>query len=60
LLVVRHALVLADGSVGDRIELDRAWPGWDDDLDLVVAADGGARHAARVGLRLDRWVGDGD
>jgi thiamine pyrophosphokinase len=60
LLVVRHALVLADGSVGDRIELDRAWPGWDDDLDLVVAADGGARHAARLGLRLDRWVGDGD
>ena len=27
---------------------------------LVVAADGGARHAAPLGLRVDRWVGDGD
>jgi thiamine pyrophosphokinase len=27
---------------------------------VVVAADGGARHAAPLGLRLDRWVGDGD
>jgi thiamine pyrophosphokinase len=27
---------------------------------LVVAADGGARHAAALGRRLDLWVGDGD
>ena len=26
----------------------------------VVAADGGARHAAAFGLRVARWVGDGD
>ena len=28
--------------------------------DLVVAADGGARHAAPLGLRVDVWVGDFD
>ena len=28
--------------------------------DAVVAADGGARHAAAFGLRVARWVGDGD
>lgn len=27
---------------------------------LVVAADGGARHAAALGLRVDAWVGDFD
>jgi thiamine pyrophosphokinase len=56
----RHALVLADGALADAALLDRAWPGWSDGIDLVVAADGGARHAAAVGLRIDRWVGDGD
>ncbi|MPY67280.1 thiamine diphosphokinase [Deinococcus sp. SDU3-2] len=28
--------------------------------DLVVAADGGARHAATLGVRVDVWVGDFD
>ncbi|GGK16841.1 thiamine pyrophosphokinase [Deinococcus malanensis] len=28
--------------------------------DLVVAADGGARHAASLGTRVDVWVGDFD
>ncbi|KQR04520.1 thiamine diphosphokinase [Deinococcus sp. Leaf326] len=28
--------------------------------DLVVAADGGARHAAPLGLQVDVWVGDFD
>jgi thiamine pyrophosphokinase len=56
----RHALVLADGALADATQLDRAWPGWADGIDLVIAADGGARHAAAVGLRIDRWVGDGD
>ncbi|MDL2345021.1 thiamine diphosphokinase [Deinococcus sp. MIMF12] len=28
--------------------------------DLVVAADGGARHAAALGVRVDVWVGDFD
>jgi thiamine pyrophosphokinase len=56
----RHALVLADGAAPTRALLDAAWPGWDAGLSLVVAADGGARHAAPLGLRVDRWVGDGD
>lgn len=28
--------------------------------DLVVAADGGARHAAVLGVQVDAWVGDFD
>lgn len=56
----RHAVVLADGGIPSREDLDRAWPGWDEDVSLVVAADGGARHASVLGLELDRWVGDGD
>jgi thiamine pyrophosphokinase len=55
-----RAIVLADGSPPTRAGLDAAWPGWDDAIDLVVAADGGARLAPVLGLRLDRWVGDGD
>ena len=54
------ALVLADGAVPDRAVLDRAWPGWAAGIGLVIAADGGARNAGRLGVRLDRWVGDGD
>jgi thiamine pyrophosphokinase len=55
-----HALVLGDGTVSPAAELDAAWPGWSDGVDLVVAADGGARHAATLGRPLDLWVGDGD
>lgn len=55
-----HALVLADGVLGAPGTLDTAWPGWSDGIDLVVAADGGARHAAPLGRRIDLWVGDGD
>ncbi len=40
--------------------MDAAWPGWSSDVDLVVAADGGARHARPLGLTVDQWVGDGD
>lgn len=54
------ALILADGDAPSRAELDAAWPGWDAAIGLVVAADGGARHAARLGLAIDAWVGDGD
>jgi thiamine pyrophosphokinase len=55
-----HALVLADGEVATRADLDAAWPGWDDEVAIVVAADGGARHARALGVQVDRWVGDGD
>ena len=54
------ALILASGDVGSRAELDEAWPGWDASIGLVVAADGGARHATALGVAIDRWVGDGD
>ena len=57
---VGHALVVADGSVPATAILDEVWPGWSDGIDLVVGADGGARHAAALGRRLDLWVGDGD
>ena len=53
-------LILADGDASSRAELDAVWPGWDVGVDQVVAADGGARHAARLGVAIDLWVGDGD
>ena len=54
------ALILADGDGPARDELERAWPGWDSTIGLVVAADGGARLAGRLGVGIDLWVGDGD
>lgn len=54
------ALILADGDAPPRAVLDLAWPGWDADVDVVIAADGGARHAAPLGVAIDLWVGDGD
>jgi thiamine pyrophosphokinase len=55
-----RAILLADGDAPDRAALDSAWPGWIDGVSIVVAADGGLRHAAALGLRVDCWVGDGD
>jgi thiamine pyrophosphokinase len=55
-----RAIVLADGDGPDRAALDVRWPAWSRDIGLIVAADGGARLAAPLGLRIDRWVGDGD
>lgn len=55
-----QVIVLADGQVGPRNAIDAAWPGWLEPDAYVVAADGGARHAAALGVRIDRWVGDGD
>ncbi len=54
------ALILADGDAPTRARLDEVWPGWDGGIDLVIAADGGARHAETLGVTIDRWVGDGD
>lgn len=54
------ALILADGDAPTRLQLDASWPGWSDGVDLVIAADGGARHAAGLGFVIDLWVGDGD
>jgi thiamine pyrophosphokinase len=55
-----QVLILADGVAGSRAELDAAWPGWLEPDAFVIAADGGARHAPALSLRIDRWVGDGD
>ena len=53
-------LVMADGDAPTRAHLDAVWPGWDEGLDRVIAADGGARHASGLGVTIDLWVGDGD
>jgi thiamine pyrophosphokinase len=55
-----HALILADGAPPDPGALGRAWPGWDDGIDVVIAADGGARHADMLERSIDLWVGDAD
>ena len=53
-------IVLADGDAPDRVGLDLAWPRWAEGAAVVVAADGGARHATDLGLTIDAWIGDGD
>jgi thiamine pyrophosphokinase len=58
--MVMRALIVADGDPPDPAALDATWPGWADDIDLVVAADGGAIGARGAGLRVDLVVGDGD
>ncbi len=54
-----RALILAGGDQPDPALLDAHWPGWRA-VSLVVAADGGARHAAPLGLPLHQVVGDFD
>jgi thiamine pyrophosphokinase len=55
-----HALIVADGDAPTRPALDAVWPGWAEGFGLVVAADGGARGARRLGFTIDLVVGDGD
>lgn len=55
-----HAILVGDGDVPARAALDAAWPGWDADAGLVVAADGGATRALAAGLLPDLVVGDAD
>jgi thiamine pyrophosphokinase len=47
-----HALVFANGNLGDT-----ACP---HDVDLVLCADGGVRHANALGIRPDAVIGDLD
>ena len=54
-----RALILAGGDRPDRDALDTRFPGWRD-VELVVGADAGARHAAPLGLPLHLIVGDFD
>src|SRR4029079_6306556 len=56
----RHVLVVAARSVPARDGLDRAWPGWANGVDAVVAADGGLAAADALGLTPTVIVGDMD
>ena len=51
-----RALILAGGDPADPALLDARWPGWRE-VALVIAADGGARYAAPLGLPLPQGVG---
>jgi thiamine pyrophosphokinase len=55
-----RALIVADGDIPNRASIDAAWPGWDRDVELIVAADGGWDRAAALGLKPALLVGDAD
>jgi thiamine pyrophosphokinase len=54
------AIVVADGDVPARADLDAAWPGWAAGAAVVIAADGGWEKTAALGLRPNLLVGDAD
>jgi len=56
----RHVIVVADGDVPSRVDLDAAWPGWADGAGEVIAADGGLARAPVAGLVPTLLVGDLD
>ena len=56
----RHVLVVADGDVPSQAALDASWPGWDDGVEAVIAADGGLARARAIGLEPSLLVGDLD
>ncbi|HTS15472.1 MAG TPA: thiamine diphosphokinase [Candidatus Sulfotelmatobacter sp.] len=53
-------LVVGDGDVPARAEVDRAWPGWAAGVGWVIGADGGAARAEQLGWPPDLVVGDLD
>ena len=55
----RRALVVLDGDCPDPFALEMVEPTWREN-EIVIAADGGARHAKRLGLSLDIVAGDFD
>ncbi len=53
---MRHAAIL----VGGQLEITATVRKRARETNLVIAADGGARHAKTLNLKLDLWVGDFD
>ncbi len=56
--MAKRTIVLANGDIEEPDVLRARLAGWD--AALVVAADGGSRHAERLNLRLDVVIGDLD
>ena len=55
-----QALILADGDAPTPARTRCRLAGLGRGIGLVIAADGGARHADALGVAIDVWVGDGD
>ena len=55
-----HTLVVAAGDVPPRAVLDHTWPGWDDGVGDVIAADRGLVRARAIGIEPSLVVGDLD